>query len=259
MKRRVALALAAVLLLTVTGCKIEFPEASSAGQSSRQDSDVSVGSEENPTSSEGTSSHSPQETPTPSPSSSSRNESSQKQEESSQKEPASSVKEPTISAPTPAASAKPASKPTPSPRPSARPTATPEKDPQLTCTLLISCQTVLDKMDQLKPGVAELIPASGVFYERKTVSFQEGETVYDVLKRETRSSGVLLDAQYTPAFGTAYIRGIGGLYEKDCGDTSGWIYHVNGADPGTGCSSYRLKEGDSVEWIYTCTLGADLP
>ena len=57
------------------------------------------------------------------------------------------------------------------------------------------------------------------------------------------------------SFGTVYIRGIHYLYEFSCGPLSGWMYLVNGKTTNLGCSNYPLKDGDYVEWVYTCDLG----
>lgn len=65
-------------------------------------------------------------------------------------------------------------------------------------------------------------------------------------------------ATNTPIYNSAYIEGIGNLYEFDCGELSGWMYKVNGWFPNYGCSRYRLKSGDRVEWVYTCDLGRDV-
>ena len=62
----------------------------------------------------------------------------------------------------------------------------------------------------------------------------------------------------TPIYNSAYIEGIGNLYERDVGDLSGWMYSVNGWFPNYGCGRYALKDGDVVEWVYTCDLGADV-
>jgi len=36
------------------------------------------------------------------------------------------------------------------------------------------------------------------------------------------------------------------------------MYSVNGEYPNYGASSYNLKDGDKVEWRYTCNLGSDV-
>ena len=62
----------------------------------------------------------------------------------------------------------------------------------------------------------------------------------------------------TPIYNSAYVEGIHNLYEFDCGSGSGWMYRVNGWYPNYGCSRYQLSQGDTVEWRYTCDLGADI-
>ena len=36
------------------------------------------------------------------------------------------------------------------------------------------------------------------------------------------------------------------------------MYCVNGEYPNVGCSDYKIKDGDNIEWHYTCDLGEDL-
>ena len=92
-----------------------------------------------------------------------------------------------------------------------------------------------------------------------TVSFSQGETVYNVLSRTCKKARIQLEVSYSGGYGSYYVEGIGNLYEFDCGRQSGWIYTVNGKDPNYGCSSYQLKNGDHIEWSYTCKgLGSDV-
>lgn len=67
-----------------------------------------------------------------------------------------------------------------------------------------------------------------------------------------------MESSYTPVFNSAYIEGINNLYEFDCGEGSGWVYSVNGVYPNYGCSNYKVKPGDSIEWHYTCNYGKDV-
>ena len=46
--------------------------------------------------------------------------------------------------------------------------------------------------------------------------------------------------------------------EFDCGNLSGWMYCVDGWYPNYGCSRYQLKDGETVEFRYTCDLGKDV-
>ncbi|MBQ1215047.1 MAG: DUF4430 domain-containing protein [Firmicutes bacterium] len=131
-------------------------------------------------------------------------------------------------------------------------------DKQLTCTLTITCKTILDNMDDLDPEKIELVPEDGVILAEKTVTFYEGENVFQLLRREAKANKIHMEFEETPIYNSAYIEGIHNLYEFDCGELSGWMYSVNGWYPNYGCSRYQLKEGDQVEWIYTCDLGRDI-
>ena len=131
-------------------------------------------------------------------------------------------------------------------------------DKQLTCTLTITCKSILDNMDDLDPEKVELVPEDGVILAEKTVTFYEGENVFQLLRRETKANKIHMEFEETPIYNSAYIEGIHNLYEFDCGELSGWMYRVNGWYPNYGCSRYQLKEGDQVEWIYTCDLGRDI-
>lgn len=128
----------------------------------------------------------------------------------------------------------------------------------LNCTLSVRCDTILNNMDWLDPEKVELVPQDGVIYAEKTVTFYEGESVFNVLLREMKQNKIHMEFENTPIYNSAYIEGIGNLYEFDCGELSGWMYRVNGWFPNYGCSRYQLKAGDRIEWVYTCDLGVDV-
>ncbi len=107
-------------------------------------------------------------------------------------------------------------------------------------------------MDILAPGREAFVPANGLILERSEVSFEKGETVFDVLKRVVRDAGIQMEFSYFPAYESMYIEGIGNLYEKDCGGSSGWLYYVNGVKPNYGVSKYTLEDQDEVIFHYTC-------
>ena len=131
-------------------------------------------------------------------------------------------------------------------------------DTQLTCTLSVRCDTILENMDWLDPAKAELVPEDGVIYAERTVTFYEGESVFNLFVREMKQNKIHMEFVNTPIYNSAYIEGINNLYEFDCGERSGWMYKVNDWFPNYGCSRYQLKEGDRVEWVYTCNLGEDV-
>lgn len=127
------------------------------------------------------------------------------------------------------------------------------------CTISIVCDTILDNMESLDKGKEAYVPDNGTILATSNVEFEEGETVFDVLKRVCEYAGIQLEYSWTPMYDNYYVEGINHLYEFDCGNESGWMYKVNGWFPNYGGSAYSLKDGDSIVWCYTCKgLGADV-
>ena len=133
-----------------------------------------------------------------------------------------------------------------------------DKGKTYTCTFSIECSTILNNLSMLDPDKMEAVPSGGVILAKTTVTFYEGESVFDVLQRVCKEKGIHMESSWTPIYNSAYIEGIHNLYEFDCGELSGWMYRVNGWYPNYGCSRYQLKDGDVVEWRYTCDLGNDV-
>ena len=127
-----------------------------------------------------------------------------------------------------------------------------------TCTFSIECSTIFHNLTNLNSDKRELIPSNGVILPPTTVTFFEGESVFDVLQRICKEKGIHLESSWTPIYNSAYIEGIHNLYEFDCGELSGWMYRINGWYPNYGCSRYQLADGEKVEWRYTCDLGKDV-
>ncbi len=119
------------------------------------------------------------------------------------------------------------------------------------CKLTITCTTVFDHMGQLKDSAKKVIPKNGIFLQG-SFELQEGDTAFDVLKRACEKNNILLDYVFTPMYSTYYIKGIGNLYEFDCGAESGWLYTINGQNPGYGCSQYKLSGEEEVVFYYSC-------
>lgn len=121
-----------------------------------------------------------------------------------------------------------------------------------TATLTIRCDSILEHMDQCDPAKKKYVPKDGYILKETTVTFAEGETVFDVLKRECKQRKIPLEYSWTPVYNNYYIEGIHHLYEFDCGYESGWTYRVDGVFPNYGCFEYHLKGGESIVWEYTC-------
>lgn len=131
-------------------------------------------------------------------------------------------------------------------------------DKAMTATMSVTCLTILDNMKLLDKEKVELVPKDGVIFPATKVTFYEGESVFNVLQREMKKHKIHMEFVNTPIYNSAYIEGINNLYEFDVGELSGWMFKVNGWFPNYGSSRYQLKEGDVIEWVYTCDLGRDV-
>ena len=127
----------------------------------------------------------------------------------------------------------------------------------LHATLSVACAVLVGNA-ALDSEKAALVPADGVIFPAASVEFYSGESVFNLLSREMRKNGIHMEFKSSAAYRTAFVEGIGNLYEFDAGELSGWMYRVNGSFPNKGCSSYLLSDGDTVEWVYTCDLGKDV-
>lgn len=123
---------------------------------------------------------------------------------------------------------------------------------ELTCVLSVRCDSILDNLSDFDDKKVDILPDDGIIFAEKSVTFYEGESVFNVLSREMKKNKIHMEFEMSPLFETAYIKGIANIYEFDCGELSGWLYKVNNESPGVGCSIYQLKDGDRIEWIYTC-------
>ena len=102
-----------------------------------------------------------------------------------------------------------------------------------------------------------MLPKDGIIYSGNP-KFNQGESVFDLLKRLMKENGIPLEFSSSPAYGSKYIEGINSLHEFDCGELSGWTYFVNGSRPSYGCDKYIIRPGDDIRWYYTCNLGNDI-
>lgn len=126
------------------------------------------------------------------------------------------------------------------------------------CTISINCATILDNISYCDPEKVELVPEDGWILKPLTVTFYEGESVFNVLQRVCKQQKIHMEYEDTPIYNSAYIEGIHNLYEFDVGELSGWMYKVNEWFPNYGSSRYQLQDGDVICWEYTCDLGNDI-
>ena len=128
----------------------------------------------------------------------------------------------------------------------------------LSSSLAVRCDTLLDNMDSIAPEKIQSVPENGLILPETEVEFLDGESAFDVLKRELKRRNIHFEFTNNAMYDSAYIEGIGNLYEHDAGNLSGWMYRVNGKLPSVGCSQYKLENGDKIEFLYTCNMGRDL-
>lgn len=128
-----------------------------------------------------------------------------------------------------------------------------------TCTVTILCDTILSNLETLEEAKLPYVPVDGVILPVTQVSFDAGETAFQVMQRVCQAYELQIEYSWTPAYDSYYIESINHIYEFDCGPESGWMYRVNGVFPNYGCSEYKLSDGDEMVWCYTSNgLGADV-
>ena len=110
-------------------------------------------------------------------------------------------------------------------------------------SISIDCKTLYAQ----DPDLANKVSNKGVIFGKKSINVKKSATVFDALKQ----TGI----NYA---GTSYISTINGLSEKDGGKLSGWMFKINGTVPMESCSEYKLKDGDTIQWRYTCDGGEDI-
>ena len=133
------------------------------------------------------------------------------------------------------------------------------KEEKIKVSVYIECKKLSGHMDKLEnESIRKYIPSSGVIVSKTKYTLKKGSNAYDLTYRVCRDKNVQIETSYSAVYDSRYVEGIGYIYEMDAGPDSGWMYRVNGRFPDYGCSQYRLKDGDSVVWSYTCNGGKDL-
>lgn len=166
----------------------------------------------------------------------------------------------------PAIIASPAIAASPAPEENIQPTTAPAAEPENvielttenTCTVAVSCETLLANSELLNKEKRLLVPPDGFILPPEHIAFYDGESAFDVLLRTLKQKNIHMDFSYTPMYDSMYIKGINNIYEMDAGAQSGWLYSVNGATPSYSCSQYMLRDGDIVEFVYSCNQGKDV-
>ena len=126
-----------------------------------------------------------------------------------------------------------------------------------TVFISIRCDAVLDNTDKLDPALKGFVPDDGVILKKTEYVLRDGDTVFDILSRAVKKHRIQMEYSGSANTGTVYIEALGYLYEFSCGELSGWTYLVNGEVTQFGASAFKPKDGDVIEWIYTCSFSED--
>ena len=124
-----------------------------------------------------------------------------------------------------------------------------------TATLTVSCENLLGD-DRADDGLRAAVPDDGLLVPPTEVTVLEGDTAFTLLERVCAERGLALDEQR--GLSGVYVQGIGGVREFDCGSISCWLFRINGEIRSTDSGSVVLQDGDVLEFLYTCELGADI-
>ncbi|MBE7046720.1 MAG: DUF4430 domain-containing protein [Ruminococcaceae bacterium] len=126
------------------------------------------------------------------------------------------------------------------------------------CYISVVCDTIISNLEFFNKDKLDILPDRGIILPETKVEFVPGESVFSVTHKVLKSNKIHFEFTDNPMYSSVYVEGISNIYEFDCGDLSGWMYCVNGDFPNYGCSGYKVKPGDRIEWKYTCDLGEDV-
>ena len=120
------------------------------------------------------------------------------------------------------------------------------------CTISINCSDILDA--EGSAGKADFIAKDGVILADTQVQFETGKSAFDLLYEIIKAEKIHIDFSKNSVYNSTYIKGIGNIYEGDFGKMSGWYYLVNGEMMSVSSSEYEVKDGDKIEWMYSCDM-----
>lgn len=92
------------------------------------------------------------------------------------------------------------------------------------------------------------IHADGATIASGSIKVNSGASAFDALQAFAQQQGLALT--YKGSGATAYVTGINGYNAGPAGTMTGWLYSVNGTEPGSSMGVYTLKDGDSISMTY---------
>lgn len=92
------------------------------------------------------------------------------------------------------------------------------------------------------------IHADGATIASGSIKVNSGASAFDALQAFAQQQGLALT--YKGSGATAYVTGISGYSAGPAGTMTGWLYSINGTEPGSSMGAYILKDGDSISMTY---------
>lgn len=129
-------------------------------------------------------------------------------------------------------------------------TVTDNEKKTITVTISVDCINAINYGILSVGTFSQALPSDGMIVSSRQVTAKEGDSALKLLKSVLKDNKI----SYSITSG-GYVKAINGLSEFDCGETSGWIYKINGAFPSVSMKSQTLSEGDVFEVRYTCVMG----
>ena len=98
---------------------------------------------------------------------------------------------------------------------------------------------------EVKPTISVYNAATEeTMFQEKSICLQEGATVLDAL------NATELTIESSGSGGMAYVTAIEGVAEKSEGQSSGWVYALNGAPGDEGAGAQKVKSTDVIQWRF---------
>lgn len=120
-------------------------------------------------------------------------------------------------------------------------------------TSISSASAENDMQPEIKTVSIEVVGLNQETIFSAQAEYREEFTVFDLLIESAKKQNV--PVAFVGGKSATYITGINGLFEKDNGPESGWIYTVNGEIIMKPCSKYILNRDDTVKWTYITHFG----
>ena len=129
------------------------------------------------------------------------------------------------------------------------PTDATEAVGMVTVSIEIDASDILKNYDMLDEALKseKYVPSDGKILDEVTVSVPEGSDALTVLEKVSDEYDIFTDIS------DGYAKGINYIYEKSCGEMSGWVYEVNNEMI---MDVYTVSEGDLITWKYICDFSS---